>query len=311
MIHSDYYTPILAVILLGACAFSIAIYFYQPANLNPLITSNQTGAPNQNSIAEEQFLQRYNFTNDTNIVGLYNFTTGNEMILNCNYGMAPQFYTVPPLLTAENQSTAELYDTVVSYVGKATICEIDSGLPGCAVIKQDLYNFTTRYFNYTLTLAVFNQTKTYIDGYYTYLLQAIMPPSAVNSSSMFGPLLYDVNLLNATNGTESSMLLALLGLKSMPRAVINFPNGTVIDSPVYLDVPFEFPIVYYPLKEPCNSTLNVFNLISSLGTFATQTYSDIYAGIGARVTNVCINSNNNDCTKTSANNLNISFYVQS
>ncbi len=310
------FTIILAVILFLCTFFTILVYFYPPINLNPFsnngsgVNGTATHVNSANSLAEAAFLGRYGFSTGTNLAGFYNLTNNNEMIINCKYGIVPQFYTIPPLLAMENASVFSLYNMIVSNVGKYTLCSLYNNISGCVAVKDSLYTLTDKYLNYSLAASVFNQTKTYIDGYYASLLSEINPPSSVNSSSIFAPFIYDVNLLNSTNSSESSMINALINLKQMPLEVLETLNGSAITFPFSLSVPFEFPVYSYPLAPACNSTLNIFNMISNISDFKTQTYSGIYNNMAANVQNICVNNSNNMCTMANTNNLNVSFYVQ-
>ncbi len=305
-------TVLLAAVLVFAAALTIVLYLYPAFNLNPISTSNTNQSANTAALTNQadlsDFLGKYGFYSNTSLSAYYQVPANNEMIINCNYGIEPFYYNIPAILAIENITTYEAYTNISTDVGEYTLCIIDPTLPYCSYINDSLYNFTMKFMNYSTAYALYNSTaSTYYEAYDS----IESAPDSVSSSAFFSPLLYDVSVLNSTNqSSESSVVSSLIKLQQIPQYILDLSNGTVETDPIYLPVPFQYEIYYYPLKEACNSSLTVFNLISNINNFETQTYYNIYSSAGADVTNICINDSSNSCKQSELNDLNISFYVQ-
>ena len=303
-------TILLAAVLVFAAAFTIILYLYPSINTALARNTNQPTTPtiSANQAALLEFLGKYGFDSNTSLSAYYQAPANNEMIINCNYGVEPFYYNVPPLVALENFTAYELYTNVSTEVGEYTLCAVDPNLPYCSSIESSLYNFTMRFMNYSVAYGIYNSTASTL--YKAYNSVESIPEEYANSS-FFAPLYYDISVLKSTNeSSKSSMISSLIKLEQIPEIVLNLPNGTVETDPLYLPVPFQYEIFYYPYKVPCNSSLTIFNLVSDVSNFATQTYSNIYSSIGADVTNICINDSSNSCTQSDIKTLNVSFYVQ-
>lgn len=303
-------TALLAAVLIFAAVFTVIIYSYPTFNTITGSNTNQSvgRVVQANQAALLGFLGKYGFDSNTSLSAYYQVPANNEMIINCNYGVEPSYYNIPPLVALENFTAYKEYTNITTDVGKYTLCVIDPGLPGCTTITGVIYNFTMKFMNYSTAYSLYNSTASTLYRAYNSVKSI---PEAEANSTFFGPLYYDISVLNSTNESlQSSMVKSLIKLEQIPEYILDLKNGTVETDPIYLPVPFQYEIYYYPLRATCNSSLVVFNLISSLSNFATQTYYNIYTGLGADVTNICINDSSNSCKQSELNTLNISFYAQ-
>jgi hypothetical protein len=317
----------LAAVLAFAIALALVVYLYSPEGLNPFIRvntiqNNTTPTQSANSIALSSFLNNYGFLNITNLAAFYQIPTNNEIVLNCNVGIIPEYlYNIPFYIISANHSAYSGYNYMVSEVGLLTMCNFDNNLAGCSSVNNILYNFSVAHLNYTTIYELYNQTKQFVLGDY----ESVANFTGGNSS-YFSPIFDDKALLSSTNVSFKGMIKSLIDLKALPGLVLDFSNGTVYGvtnefigipanqsiSNAMADefyVPFQFPTVLYPFMTPCNSSLHVFNFISDTSAFKTKTYSDIYSNLSAKITNICVASSSNSCNQTIDRNLNVSFYV--
>ena len=305
---SDKYTILLLAILILVAISTTILYIYQ-FSVTKASSANNGQANNTLNVANAaksaNFLNRYNFSNETLLAQYYKTSSLNEMIVDCSYGVIPVAGNVPPVLIAQNETAYTDYKTFVSYVGSYTLCNIDGELPGCSSIKSELFDFIMKYANYTLVYGIYNETKGLTDAAYLALNK-----SNASAASFYAPLSYDFNRLNSANTSQTALANALIGLEPIPQYIFDLQNGSVLMSNFYVDVPFQYHTYAYPFKSACRNGLQIFNMIANVPNFKTQNYSFLYSGLNANVTNICINDSSNSCAESATKGLNISFYVQ-
>ncbi len=305
---SSRYTILLLTVLILVAIFTAMLYTYQvPVTNIGLTQNNQTmyALNALNAARLENFLNEYNFSNETLLAQYYQVSNSNEMIVDCSYGIIPVAGNVPPVLITQNETAYTDYKTFVSYVGAYTLCNIDGKPSGCSSIKSELFDFIMKYANYTLVYGIYNETKTLMDTSYLALNK-----SNASTDSFYAPLSYDFNDLNAVNYSQAALANALIDLKPIPQYIFDLQNGSVLTSQFYIDVPFQYHTFAYPFKSACSNGLQIFNLIASVQNFKSQNYSFLYSGLNANVKNICINDSSNSCAENNTKGLNISFYVQ-